>query len=79
MPRVPRVESFIVRFIENRPVSRRKEGPPNWRGVIVHVQTNRSKGFARLADAVAFMSRYVRIGDFDSEESEPPNPDKRDS
>ena len=79
MSRVPRVESFIVRFIENRPASGAKEGLPNWRGVIVHIQSNESKGFSRLADAIAFMSRYIRIGDFVSEESESPDPAKRDS
>jgi hypothetical protein len=79
MSRVPRVESFIVRFIEDRSVSGPKEGLLNWRGVIVHIQSNRSKGFSKLADALAFMSRYVRTGDFVSEESEPPDPDQRDS
>ncbi len=73
---IPRVESFIVRFIENRSASDQKDGFPNWRGVIVHIQTNESKGFAKLADAVAFISRYVRIGDFISEESQQSDPDQ---
>lgn len=79
MSRVPRVESFIVRFIENQPASGRKEGLTNWRGVIVHIQSNESKGFSRLADAIAFISRYIRIGDSVSEGSEPDDPDKRAS
>lgn len=77
MSRVPRVESFIVRFIENRSAPSPKDGQPDWRGVIVHIQTNESKGFAKFADAIAFISHYVRIGDFVSEKSEPP--DQHDS
>ncbi len=61
---VPHVESFIVRFIENRAAPDRPDALPDWRGVIVHVQTNESKGFTNLADAVAFIARYVHIGDF---------------
>ncbi len=79
MSRVPRVESFIVRFIENRSASGQKERLPNWRGVIVHIKTKESKGFSKLADALAFMSRYVRIGDSVSKESESSDADKRDS
>ncbi len=61
---VPHVESFIVRFIENRSAPAQSEGLPDWRGVIVHVQTNESKGFTNLADAIAFIARYVCIGSF---------------
>jgi hypothetical protein len=35
-----------------------------WHGVIVHVQTNEVKPFTHLADALAFIDRYVPIGDF---------------
>ena len=75
---VPHVESFIVRFIENRSASNRQDGLPDWRGVIVHVQTNESKGFTNLADAVAFMSRYVCLGDFVFQGPPPPEPDKKE-
>ncbi len=78
-PDVPHVESFIVRFIENRSAPDRPEALPDWRGVIVHVQTNESKGFTELADAIAFMARYVCIGDFAFPESPTLPTDRKDS
>ncbi len=60
----PRVESFIVRFIENRPDPGGGEGLHDWRGVIVHIQTNQIRGFTDFAEAVAFISHHVRLGDF---------------
>lgn len=78
----PRVESFVLRFVQDAP----DEGAPphdlvasppvhlstnpmrgartNWHAVVVHVQTNEEKNFTDFADAVAFMSRYVPLGDF---------------
>ncbi len=76
MSRVPRVESFIIRFIENRPAPGRKDDLSDWRGVIVHIQSNKSRGFVKLADAVAFISRYVRIGDFVFDEPKQSDSDK---
>lgn len=35
-----------------------------WRVHIVHVQTNEEKSFANFAEAVAFITRYVPLGDF---------------
>ncbi len=60
----PRVESFIIRFIQNRSNPRLPTESSDWRGVVVHVQTSESRSFADFADAVAFISRYVPIGDF---------------
>jgi len=60
----PRVESFVLRLIEDSPRSEVPSAVPNWHGVILHVQTNEEKTFAHFADAVAFMARYVPIGDF---------------
>ncbi len=38
--------------------------PHGWHGVVVHVQTNKEKHFSNFVDAVAFISRYVTVGDF---------------
>jgi hypothetical protein len=60
MSETPRVESFVLRFVQDAP----NEGASLWRAVIVHVQTNEEKTFTDFADAVAFITRYVPIGDF---------------
>ena len=60
----PRVESFVLRFIEDSPCPEMPSASRSWHGVILHVQTNEEKTFALFADAVAFMARYVPIGDF---------------
>jgi hypothetical protein len=36
----------------------------SWHAVAVHVQTNEEKSFTDFADAIAFISRYVPLGDF---------------
>ncbi len=59
----PRVESFVVRFVHDAPEERRAPGTPGWHGVIVHVQSNEERPFIKIADAVAFMSRFVGIGE----------------
>ncbi len=59
----PRVQSFIVRFVEDVPDDAAAPGSPAWRGVIIHVQTDEEKAFTHLADAVTFISRYVPLGD----------------
>lgn len=49
------VVSFVLRFI-------REEGagqPARWRGVIKHVQSDRTADFARFDDALAFMQDHV--------------------
>ena len=53
----PRVESFVVRFVQDAPGN----DASNWRAVVVHVQTNEEKNFTDFADAVAFIARYVPI------------------
>lgn len=58
----PRVESFIIRFVEDAPDSRVLLC--RWHGVVVHVQTNTEHSFNRLADAIAFIARYVSVGNF---------------
>lgn len=56
----PRVESFVLRFVQNAPGDHASQ----WHGVVVHVQTNEEKSFSDFADAIAFISRYVPLGDF---------------
>ncbi|MCI0476180.1 MAG: hypothetical protein L0Y55_08035 [Anaerolineales bacterium] len=57
-----RVESFVVRFVQDAPEPEPRA--PHWHAVVVHVQTNEEKNFSDFADAVAFIARYVPIGDF---------------
>ncbi len=59
-PDSPRVESFVLRFISDASGN----GAAHWHAVVVHVQTNAEKTFTDFADVVAFISRYVPIGDF---------------
>lgn len=81
-PDSPRVESFVLRFVNDVPengvslhplasenpnsaetrASRQQRA--NWHAVVVHVQTNEEKTFTDFADAVAFIARYVAVGDF---------------
>jgi hypothetical protein len=56
----PRVESFVLRFVNDAP----ENGVSNWHAVVVHVQTNEERTFTDFADAVAFIARYVQIGEF---------------
>lgn len=56
----PRVESFVLRFVQDAP----ENGASNWHVVVVHVQTNEEKTFTDFADAVAFIARYVPVGNF---------------
>lgn len=55
----PRVESFVLRFVQDVQNER-----VSWHAVVVHVQSNQEKNFTDFADAVAFIARYVPIGDF---------------
>ncbi|MGB8648700.1 MAG: hypothetical protein WCF84_25910 [Anaerolineae bacterium] len=65
----PRVESFIVRFVQDAPDNGADPAQPGWHGVVVHVQSNEEKAFVKVADAFAFMARYVAIGDLPRGES----------
>lgn len=61
-PDSPRVESFVVRFVHDTSES---DAPSRaWHAVVVHVQSNEEKPFTDFADAVAFIARYVPVGDF---------------
>ncbi len=68
----PRVESFVLRFVADESAHRAipegvdplDRGALSWRGAVVHVQTNQEKRFTNLADAIAFIARYVPVGDF---------------
>ncbi len=59
----PRVESFIVRFVHDAPDDGAEPSTSGWHGVVVHVQSNEEKAFVKIADAFAFMARFVAIGD----------------
>ncbi|CAG0947686.1 hypothetical protein ANRL1_04426 [Anaerolineae bacterium] len=63
-PDSPRVESFVLRLVHDAPEDGAPADAHAWRGVIVHVQTNEEKSFTHFADAVAFIARYVPVGDF---------------
>lgn len=55
----PRVDSFVLRFVKDAQNER-----ASWHAIVVHVQSNEEKSFTDFADAVAFIARYVPIGDF---------------
>ncbi len=55
------VESFVLRFVQDAP----NDGASQWHTVVVHVQSNEEKTFSDFADALAFIARYVPIGEFD--------------
>lgn len=65
----PRVESFVLRFVTDTPAAGAEPGQA-WHGVVVHVQTNAEKSFTHLADAIAFIARYVPVGDFSFQEQD---------
>lgn len=60
----PRVESFVMRFVQDTPARDDSAGARAWRVHVVHVQTNEEKSFVNFAEAVAFIARAVPIGDF---------------
>jgi predicted DNA-binding ArsR family transcriptional regulator len=57
------VESFVLRFVNDAPENG-ADSVRQWHAVVVHVQSNEEKTFSDFADAVAFISRYVQIGEF---------------
>ena len=61
-PDSPRVESFVVRFVHD--AAENAADVRAWHAVVVHVQSNEEKTFTEFADAVAFIARYVDVGDF---------------
>ncbi len=63
-PDSPRVESFVLRFVHDAANAERAADSRAWHVVVVHVQSNEEKTFTEFADAVAFVSRYVTVGDF---------------
>ena len=59
----PRVESFVLRFVADAPDSGAPAQTRDWHGVVVHVQSDEERRFTNLADAIAFIARYVPVGD----------------
>ncbi len=69
MPSQTNVVSFILRFVQETADTKHPADdadPPQagWHGVVKHVQTDTEQHFTHLADALAFMARYVRLDDF---------------
>ncbi len=60
----PVVESFVLRFVHDASSDPAALSQSHWHGVVVHVQSNEEKNFSNIADAIAFISRYVQVGDF---------------
>ncbi len=74
----PRVESFVLRFVADAPNYDASAQPRGWHGVIVHVQNDEEKHFTNIADAIAFIARYVPVGDvFFENDRRPPTDDRR--
>jgi hypothetical protein len=46
--------------------------------MVVHVQSDENKSFLHLADAIAFIARYVPVGDSLSAEIHPTDPNRAD-
>ena len=63
-PDSPRVESFVLRFVQDAADVQRAADSRAWHAVVVHVQSNEEKTFTDFTDAVAFIARYVPVGDF---------------
>ena len=60
----PQVESFVLRFVSDAPMENANPSARTWRVHVVHVQTSEEKSFANIAEAIAFIARYVPVGDF---------------
>lgn len=73
-PNHPRVESFVLRFAQDAS----GQEAPHWHAVVLHVQSNEEKFFSDFAEAVAFIARYVPIGDFSFYGRQPMTDDRRD-
>ena len=69
----PRVESFVLRFVQDAS----EQGASSWHAVVLHVQSNEEKSFTDFADAVAFIARYVPLGDFVFKKDEGRNTDAK--
>jgi hypothetical protein len=64
MPSQTNIVSFVLRFVQETTDAVAEPSSTEWHGVIKHVQTNDEQHFARLADAIAFIARYVRLDEF---------------
>ncbi len=64
MPSQTNIASFVVRFVQETTDGIAEPPQAGWHGIIRHVQTNDEQHFARLADAIAFIARYVKLDEF---------------
>jgi hypothetical protein len=61
MPPQTNIVSFVLRFVQETKDIKPESPSASWHGVIKHVQTNEEQHFTHLADAIAFMARYVNL------------------
>lgn len=57
------VVSFVLRFVQETTDAPADLSRADWHGIIKHVQTDNEQHFTHLTDAIAFMSRYVKLDD----------------
>jgi hypothetical protein len=66
-----KVVSFVLRFVQEEEETPRTTPAPQialndvrpWRGVVRHVQSREEVQFTELKEALAFMGRFVELGD----------------
>lgn len=59
------VNSFVLRFVQEKPRLADTGTDNTWRGVIRHVQSNHEKRFTRMEDAVSFMAEFLNLSEDD--------------
>ena len=55
--------SFVLRFVYDEPAGGSARRATSWHAVIRHVQSDEERRFVHWADAVAFIARYVNLGE----------------
>ena len=53
--------SFVLRFTQEYPAAGQQALSARWRGTLRHVQTNEELHFTHISEALAFISRYVKL------------------
>jgi hypothetical protein len=56
-----KIVSFVLRFTQEQ--SAADACPRAWHGMLRHVQTNEQIHFTQLEEALAFIARYVDLGE----------------
>ncbi len=55
------VTSFIIRFTQEKEVD---TPDMNWHGLVRHVQSSEECHFAKIEEALTFISNFVEIGNY---------------